>query len=319
MGAVVADAADEFGMVFFCLFRLSKIPVGVGPFPAVVVIGSEVELLGVRGVVYRSHASTTGLHSVGILPGSGVFVESASAFIIASYGEGHLVVRPVIVGQGHVVVVVAGGITQFDVRSLIEERVAGMYAYDSSHGIPSVERSLRSPQNINAFDVVEVEVVGRFVGIGDVVDVQCHSRCVDAAADATQIYGRCDAASVVRNEEVGDNGAGTFDACDVACRHDVLADEAHGSRLLAQASGFFGSRHHRHFVEGNGVQAIVGSGGEKRCKEECKEHVGIGVLVSVCAEGGAMEATTCVWGEGVHQPFAGAKERNFLYTRNPYF
>ena len=113
-------------------------------------------------------------------------------------------------GQGDAAVVVASGIRQFCLCPLVVQWVAGVDPYQSAHGVASVESRLRTSQDVYALYVVEVEVVCRLVDTLYVVDIKSDGGSVDTAPDSTYIHGACQAAAIVRHEEVRHEGCRTF-------------------------------------------------------------------------------------------------------------
>ena len=159
--------------------------------------------------------------------------------------KGELRADAVVVGERSLVVVV-GGRAQPEIRSLVGEGRLGEDADQSSHRVASVEGSLRAAHYVDAFHIGIVEVEGRLVDEGDVVDIQSDCRRVDARADAPDIHRGGQLRAVVGDEEVGHERRERLDRSDGVVAHVFLRERGCRHRLLPQAAVFFrgGDDHH---------------------------------------------------------------------------
>ena len=73
----------------------------------------------------------------------------------------------------------AAGGSQIDVRSLIAHRVLGVDTNDTTLGISTIERTLRSTQHVDTVQHVEMRIEGRLGNQRYVVVVDTYGRIVD--------------------------------------------------------------------------------------------------------------------------------------------
>ena len=66
-----------------------------------------------------------------------------------------------------------------DIRTLIVDGVLGVDTHQSTLGVLSIERTLRSSQDIHTIEHIEMVVEGSLRHQGDVIVIDTHCRTVD--------------------------------------------------------------------------------------------------------------------------------------------
>ena len=127
-----------------------------------------------------------------------------------------------IVSDGCASVIAFCAIAQLYVRTLIRERRAGMHLHETTHGVSSVECPLRTTENVDAFDVIEVEVEGTLVEERDVVHIHAHSWGIDTRTDATDVHSRSEARAIVGHKEIRHDVARALERSDTIGLHVLL-------------------------------------------------------------------------------------------------
>ena len=77
-----------------------------------------------------------------------------------------------------------------------------MYFDDSAHRISSVQCTLRTAQHINTLDVGVVEIECGFIYIRYIVNIEAYGGSIDARTDTTNVDGRCQSRTVIRNKYI---------------------------------------------------------------------------------------------------------------------
>ena len=131
--------------------------VSISSLIAVLIADVQVQLHVLAGQVDASEPSSGSLAFVYLFVKVGILEKASSVFIKCSGGEGKLIRHAVIVSHGSIVIIVSPG-TQSKVGALITERRFGVYLDQSSHGVASIEGSLRTAQHVDALNVGIVEV-----------------------------------------------------------------------------------------------------------------------------------------------------------------
>ena len=164
----------------------------------------KVELPIVAGQVDGADTST------GRLPFIYLFIverciaeETAFVFIKSSSRECKALIHPVIVSDGSIVLIVCT-CPYPEVSTLIRERRFGMYFNKSTHRISSVQCTLRTAQHINTLDVGIIEIECRFIYIRYIVNIEAYGGSIDARTDTTNVDGRCQSRTVIRNKYIRD-------------------------------------------------------------------------------------------------------------------
>ena len=65
-----------------------------------------------------------------------------------------------------------------------------MYFHQSTHGVAAVKGALRSAQDVQSLDVIEIEIERALVEVWNVVYIHAYRRGVDARTDASDVHGR---------------------------------------------------------------------------------------------------------------------------------
>ena len=68
-----------------------------------------------------------------------------------------------------------------------------MYFHKTSHRVTAIECTLGATENVNSFDIIEIEIESRFVEIRNIVYIHTYRRRIDTRTDATDIHGRGEA------------------------------------------------------------------------------------------------------------------------------
>lgn len=129
--------------------------------------------------------------------------ETAFVFIKSSSRECKAFIHPVIVSDGSIVLIVCT-CSYTEISTLIRERRFGMYFDDSAHRISSVQCTLRTAQHINTLDVGVVEIECGFIYIRYIVNIEAYGGSIDARTDTTNVDGRCQSRTVIRNKYIRD-------------------------------------------------------------------------------------------------------------------
>ncbi len=188
VGAVevcLSDVLGELGIeVVFGLHALQ--PVGEGSLSAVLVVGVEVQPHHIGRLGHQAEACACIIVPVGLLASVSVGEEAFGVRVAKASREAQ--------AAGDAVVVRCAGSCsamrsrlQRDVRSLIVQRVLGVYAYQPAHRVASVERALRTPHDVDALHIAQVKVKRTLVHPGYVVHIEPNCRRVDAASHPAHI------------------------------------------------------------------------------------------------------------------------------------
>ena len=133
---VVGDAADVVGTVFLALGH-SGIFIRVSALVGIFIVQSEIQLQVLLGQVDGTEAAAEFVVLVHALVQVRVLEEASLVFVEEVGGEGKLRADAVVVADAGLIVVVGGG-TQCEVRSLVSERRFGKDTYQSAHRVASV-------------------------------------------------------------------------------------------------------------------------------------------------------------------------------------
>ena len=148
--AVVGD------LIFFIIIRIT-------PFVGIVIVHVEIEFPVIRSKPNGTDASASGLHIIYLLVEERVGEESVRTFVISTGRECKTFADTVIVSEGCATMIVSRAITQLHVCTLVRERRTGMYLYEATHGVSSVKCSLWTTEDVDTFDVIEIEIESRLV------------------------------------------------------------------------------------------------------------------------------------------------------------
>ena len=126
------------------------------------------------------------------------------------------------------------------VGAVVGDGVGCKHAHQSAHGVAAIECALRAAHDVDTFDTLKREIVARLVDVGHVVNIQPYCGGVDAAANATNVAGRGEAAAVLWHVEVGRIGREVFQRTGLAVVERACVEQTDAEWLLAQLAGFFG-------------------------------------------------------------------------------
>ena len=90
---------------------------------------------------------------------------------------------------------------EIDICSLHIERILRVHTNQSAFCIHTIQCSLRTTQHIHTVDIVQMEVECRLVLNRHPIDIDSHSRTVDARTDTTHINGRRQTAAIIGHRE----------------------------------------------------------------------------------------------------------------------
>ena len=239
--------------------------VGVGSLSAVLIIGMEVQSHHIGRLGHQSESCVGFIVTVGFLVivviGEVSFGMCISESSRESQSAGYTVVMSGTCSGGAV-----GGTLQVDVCTLVVERVLGADAYESAHGIASVQCALRSAQDVDALHITDVKVIGALVGPEDIVHIESHSGCVDAASHSSHVYGCGLSASVSGDEEIGYVGCKVGHAVHAFADNLMSVYGSRSQRLVSQCSVILAVAY-CYLLHQGGVGLLLGI-----CRSQAKHH-----------------------------------------------
>ena len=151
------------------------------------VVGNEVEEQALRRLYHQAQLAAGLVVAVGPLAVELVLEESVLSFIEGSQRVGETVAGLAVVGCFDVAVGLRAE-AQAHIGALIGHGVARIEAHHAALGVQSVERSLRSAQDVHAVELVEVGVKLALVHHRQTVDIHAHGRTVDARSDTAYVH-----------------------------------------------------------------------------------------------------------------------------------
>ena len=160
------------------ILRFIIITIGEAVLNGILVIAGQVEGQTVVSFPHQAHLGTSLVRLVVTLTQMGIHQEALLPLIESSHREGQPLAGTMVVGNLNLSLPAAGG-SQIDVRSLIAHRVLGVDTNDTTLGISTIERTLRSTQHVNAVQHVEMCIEGRLGNQRYVVVVDTYGRIVD--------------------------------------------------------------------------------------------------------------------------------------------
>ena len=129
--------------------------------------------------------------------------------------------------------------------SLISHRRQCGEGQDSAHGIPAVDRSLRSAQEIRPADIIHVQVIAVLVQNRHIVYVQTYHRIVYPGTESAQVNRRCHGRAIIRNMQIRYDGREVFRIFQPSIFHILKEYHSHrGSQFLQRLHLF--ERGHKH-------------------------------------------------------------------------
>ena len=235
--------------------------IGAGVFVAVFIGGRPVDADDIGGAPGPSGAGSGGIGAVLLMGGGGIAEEAVGSFVVGAEAEAHLWGGVGIGGQGGASASGAGGPSGGEGCSVVGNGVGGEDADDASHGVASIEGALGATEDIDAFDAFEGEVVGGFVDVGDVVDVESYGGGVDAGTDTSDVAGGGEAATVCGDVDVGGVGGEGFEGVDLTVGDLLGVEEGYAEGLATELLGLFGGGYNYGFLDVEVFDAV--GGGEK--------------------------------------------------------
>ena len=146
---------------------------------------------------------------------------------------------------------------QLHVGSLIVHRVFRIDAHQSALGVLTVERALRTAQNIDTVEHIKMVVERRLRHQRNVVVIDAYSGIVDARTDASHIHRRGQTRTVLRHYKRRYELRQLAQIAHVQLLNLLTAEHAAAQRLKAQSNLLFRLRNHDHFVQVEHTRRVV--------------------------------------------------------------
>ena len=128
---------------------------------------------------------------------------------------------------------IARAIVGTEAHTLIGQGRERVVIYHAGHRIATIERSLRTAQELYALDILQLGVVEIFVGQLHIIDSHSHNGLVDSGTHTTNIYRGGGTRAIVGYKEVWDVGQHILDSrhtthskgatCQNRCRNSLAA------------------------------------------------------------------------------------------------
>ena len=242
---VVRNLAHILFPVFLSFYH-TGVFIRITSLVGILIIQGKVQFQVFLRQINGTYPSSEFVVRINALAGQAVLEEPSVVLIEQSHRERKLVGDTVIMRQRSLVVVV-GSPAQSQVGTLIAERRLGKHTDESTHGIASVERTLRSAHHVNPFDIRIVEIESRLVHIRNIIHIKSYGRSIDTRTDTAYIHRCGQLRTVIRDEQVGHQSRKRLDGSHALAPHVALRERSRRNGLLAQAVVFLWSRNHNHF------------------------------------------------------------------------
>ena len=239
---------DRFtGSVPICIVNRLVLAIAEAILRHPLIVGRPVKLQFLRRLEDKS-GLTTGLKATVVLLIEIVVVdESLQAAIESGDGEGEFF-RGTMVMRHLDVSPKPRTEAQTDVGTLIAHGVLRINANESTLSILSVERSLRSAQDVHAVEHIEMVIKGGFRHERDIVIIDAHSGVVDARTDTTDVHRRGKTRAVTRHYERRHVLRELREVAHIQLLQLLAAEHAAAYGLQPQSYLLFRLRHHNHFI-----------------------------------------------------------------------
>ena len=213
----------------------------------ILIVGRPVELEFLCGLPNQSHL-TAGFRRLVILIVEILVVDKAlQAAIEASHRKGELLRRTVMMSHFDIAIQAVAD-AQTDVGTLIVHRILRVDAHKAALSVLSVERALRTTQDVHTVQHIEMVIKGRFRHQRDIVVIEAHGRAVDTGADAAYIHRRGEARTIARHYKRRDILRELTQVADVELLELLTAEDIAAQGLQAQPDLLFRLRHNHHFI-----------------------------------------------------------------------
>ena len=137
---------------------------------------------------------------------------------------------------------------QTDIRTLIVHRVLGVDTHESTLGVLTIERTLRTAQDIHTVEHIEMIIESRLRHQGDVVVVNADSGTVDARTYTSDIHRGGKTRTVGRHREGRHVLRELREVAHVELLELFAAKDITAYRLEAEAHRLLGLCYHHHLV-----------------------------------------------------------------------
>jgi len=163
-----------------------ELTVGEAVLADPLVVGGVVEGEHIPRAKDEAQLASGLVHEVGAAVRGLILPEAVRAVVERGHGQGHAVAEAVMVGGLGLALAVHAS-AQAQVGALGVHGVARIEAHQSTLGVHAVEGALRSAQDVDALQGVEVLVVHALRDQGDAVDVHADGRTALLGADAADV------------------------------------------------------------------------------------------------------------------------------------